>query len=122
MHREHKLLLYLSLNIGLLIVETAIKFLISDSCKPVSQSFFKTRQDLEMWNKCDLKFNYALQGPHLCEIGADESLLHADPYRDGYQQLLVRLLQLVSRSGEQLNAAQFLAIRTSLLLAVPEDR
>lgn len=56
---------------------------------------------------------------HLREIGADESLLHADPYRDGYQQLLVRFLQLVSRSREQLDAAQFLAIRASLLLAVP---
>jgi len=46
----------------------------------------------------------------LREIGTDESLFHANPYRDGYQQLLVRLLQLVSRSGEQLDAADFLAI------------
>lgn len=40
----------------------------------------------------------------LCEVGADERLLHADPYGYGDEQLLVRFFQLVCSGGKELDS------------------
>lgn len=55
---------------------------------------------------------------NLCEIGADEGLLHTDPDCDGDQQLLIRFLQLERRGRQELDSAQLRAVMLALLLAV----
>lgn len=59
-----------------------------------------------------------VQGTYLSVIRTDEGLLHTYPYCDWYQQLLQRLLQLISCGWQQLNSRQVWAVPLSLLLTV----
>lgn len=53
------------------------------------------------------------------KVCTDERLLHADPYRDWYKELLIRLLQLISSCREQLYTTELLTVHLSLFLAIP---